>query len=123
MADKHKTRVRKNADSYQDWLEKKEGYDSASPEHLADASSPFSIGPVPPELDDMYAVFERMYYDGLLKGRQKEIVQLLLAGYTSQVVIAKQLNMKQSNVATELRKIGKKIIKKVSYNSVVQRPL
>lgn len=109
MKDKHKVRVRKDADNYQGWLKTQDGYDSASPEKVCEASSPYSVGLVPPLLDDAYEVLERLYYNGHLKGRQKQIVELLFEGYTQQVDIAKQLNMKQSNVASELRKIGKKL--------------
>lgn len=109
MADKHKVRIRVDVDNYQNWRDKNEGYDPDSTENLCDASSPYNVKPTPLVLDDMYEKLEGLYYGGYLKGRQRQIVALLFNGVTSQTEIAKQLNMKQSNVAVELRKIGKKI--------------
>lgn len=113
MEDKHKVRVRKDGDGYQKWLDAKDGYDSASLERIGEASSPFAMGLVPPLLDDAYEVLEKLYYNGEFKGRQKQIVGLLFEGFISQTDIAKLLNMRQSNVAVELRKIMKKITKTI----------
>lgn len=110
---RNKNSIRKNAGNYHEWLEKREGYDSSSLENLCGASSPYNLKLVPPILDDAYEMLERLYYDGHLKGRQYQIVTLLFDGFTSQTDIAKQLNMKQSNVAVELRKIMKKIYGKI----------
>lgn len=106
---RNKNNVRRRVGTYQTWLEKKEGYDAASLENLGEAASPFSLGVTFPLLEDAYEKLEELYYGGSLKGRQKQITALLFNGFTSQVAIAKQLNMRQSNVAIELRKIGKKI--------------
>lgn len=116
---RNKNNVRKNIGNYQTWLDTYEGRDAASGEHLSDFDSPFYVAPVPPGIDDLYETLESLYYGGALKGRQRMIVQALLDGHTKQVDIAKLLGMKQSNVAIELRKIGEKILKKISYNSAV----
>lgn len=110
---RNKNNVRKKVGTHSDWLEKREGYDPASLENISEGESPFSTGFLPPLLDDAYEVLEKLYYEGHLKGRQKQIVELLFEGLTSQTDIAEQLGMKQSNVSIELRKIGKKISKNV----------
>lgn len=110
---RNKNNIRKKAGTYQDWLEKGDGYDAASLEHLGEVASPYSIGLIPPLLDDAYEVLETLYYNGHLKGRQKQIVALLFDGFTSQTDIAKELNMRQSHVADELRKIMKKITENI----------
>lgn len=110
---RNKNNIRKNALDYQEWLESRSGYDPASLENVCAGSSPYSTGRIPPLVEDAYEVLENLYYNGELKGRQKQIVGLLFEGFTSQTDIAKQLNMKQSNVAIELRKIMKKIQKNI----------
>jgi DNA-binding CsgD family transcriptional regulator len=106
---RNKNNVRHRKGGYQKWLDEHEGYDALLPENLGDVASPFSLGIVPPLIGDAYEILENLYYNGGIKGRQKQIVGLLFDGVTSQVEMAKQLNMKQSNVAIELRKIAKKI--------------
>ena len=108
MRNKNNVRTRKG--SYQKWLEENEGYDALSLERIGEVYSPYSVGLLPPLLEDAYEALENLYYSGGLKGRQKQIVALLFDGLTSQTEIAKRLNMRQSNVSIELKKIMEKII-------------
>lgn len=110
---RNKNNVRKNTDAHHEWLEKREGYDPASLELLSDTCSPYSLKPMTPLLEDAYEGLEGLFFGNHLRGRQKQIVALLLEGFTNQVEIAKQLNMRQGHVADELRKIGKKISKSI----------
>lgn len=110
---RNKNNIRKTADNHQKWLEKKEGYDPISLEQMGDGVTPFSKRCIPSILEDIYEKLEELYYGGHLKGRQKQIVTLLLDGFTSQTDLVKALSMKQSNVSVELRKIMKKISKNI----------
>lgn len=111
MRDKHKVRIRKNADDHQEWLEDKEGNDVLSGENRWEGHAPWAQIPLSDMESDRLEALQNLY--PTLKGRQKEIVALLFDGYTNQTEIAKRLNMKQSNVTGELRKIMKKILKKI----------
>lgn len=110
---RNKNNVRKQAGNYLTWLEKRGGYDSSSLETLGDPASPYYVNPLSPGLDDMYEKLEHWYYTGILKGRQKQIIKLLLEGETNQTTIAKRLNMRQSNVSIELQKIREKLMKTI----------
>lgn len=110
---RNKNNIRKQKGGYSSWLEKRGGYDSSSLETLGDAASPYNINPLPPMLDDIHEKLESLYYGGILKGRQKQIIKLLLEGETNQTIIAKRLNMKQSNVSIELQKIREKLTENI----------
>jgi len=107
---RNKNNIRKKADTYQEWLKKREGYDPESLEEVGESATPYSIGRVSPALDDMYENLENLYYSDVFKGRQKQIIGLLLEGHTNQVEMAEILGMKQGNLSVELRKIMKKIL-------------
>lgn len=110
---RNKNNIRKNAKTYQEWLDTHDGFDIASNETLGDDKSPYYARPLPPILSDTYERVEELYYSDYFKGRQKQILKLLLEGETNQTIIAKRLSMKQSNVSTELQKIREKISKKI----------
>lgn len=110
---RNKNNIRKNADNYSSWLDKHEGYDMVSAEGWGDVVSPFYVRPLSSALEDVYERLENLYFGDKLKGRQKQIVSLLLEGETNQMTIAKRLNMKQSNVSVELQKIREKLTKNI----------
>lgn len=111
MPNKHKVRIRKNADTHQEWLEDKENNDVLSSENRWEGHAPWAQIPLSDMESDRLEVLQNLY--PTLKGRQKDIVALLFDGYTSHVEIAKRLNMKPNNVTAELRKIMKKILKNI----------
>lgn len=107
---RNKNNIRKTADTYQDYLSKREGFDPFSLENISDIESPYHVKPLPPVLEDLYETLENMYANGRFKGRQKQIIKLLLEGETNQTTIAKRLNMKQSNVSVEIQKVREKLL-------------
>lgn len=111
MPDKHKVRIRKSAESHQEWLDDKEGQDILSSENRWEGHAPWAQLPLSDMESDRIEALQNLY--PLLKGRQKQIVTLLFDGYTSHTEIAKRLRMRQSNVTIELRKIMKKILKNI----------
>jgi DNA-directed RNA polymerase specialized sigma subunit len=117
MRDKHKVRIRKNANTYTEWLDASDSAyengqkDIISGENRWEGQSPFAQIPLSDIESDRLEALQDLY--PTLKGRQKQIVGLLFDGFTSQTEMAKELNMRQSHVADELRKIMKKILKKV----------
>lgn len=110
---RNKNNIRKQGKSYKTWLEEHEGYDALSSEGLGDTASPYYIKPLPPLLEDVYEKLETLYYSDYFKGRQKQILKLLLEGETNQTIIAKVLRMKQCNVSVELQKIREKLSEKI----------
>lgn len=120
MRDKHKVRIREKKDGFadhQEWLQRKgNNLDDVSNDILNcdnhwEGRSPFAQVPLSDIESDRLEALQIIYPS--LKGRQKQIVALLFDGLTSQTDIAKQLNMKQSNVHQALQQIMKKILKKV----------
>lgn len=120
---KHKNRVRTNRRSYSEAFSGHGSYagsmqnggtfDKLSGENLGDGQMPWSQRPISDvEYDKVDALYS--LYDSL-KGRQKQILKLMLEGETNQISIAKALNMKQSNVNVEIKKIRKKA-EKISYS-------
>lgn len=59
-------------------------------------------------LEEQWVEFLRLYPK--LKGRQRQIIDLIMSGVYRRSVIAKKLGMKLSNVSIELKKISKKIL-------------
>lgn len=116
---RNKNNIRKNADTYHDYLAKREGYDPESLEEISDPGSPYYSKALPPVLDDAYEKLEKLYYNGGFKGRQQQILTLLFHGFidmrvdpnhkVTETEIARELGMTQAHVADELRKIFKKI--------------
>lgn len=107
---RNKNNVRRTADTYQEYVSKREGFDPLSLENISDVESPYYVKPLPSSLEDAYETLENMYVDGRFKGRQKQIIKLLLEGETNQTVIAKRLSMRQSNVSVEIQKIREKLL-------------
>lgn len=112
MRDKHKVRIRKNADDHQEWLEDKEGNDVLSGETRWEGHAPWVQIPLSDMESDRLEALQNLYPS--LKGRQKEIVTLLFEGFTNQADIAKQLNMRPEHVTHNLRKIMEKILKNMA---------
>lgn len=108
---RNKNNIRHKASTYKEWLDKREGYDPVLPENIADSMTPHGLRPLSYFLEDAYELLEEMFYTNSLKGRQKQIVNLLLKGELNETIIAKRLNMKQSNVSIEIKKIREKILK------------
>lgn len=120
MRDKHKVRIRKAKDGYANylaWLERQgaslddSSNDILNTDNHWEGHSPWSQRPLSGMESDHLDALHALY--PTLQGRQKEIIDLLFDGLTSQTEIAEKLNMKQSNVAIELRKITKKILKNI----------
>lgn len=117
---KHKNRVRKDGQTYSERFGNfgsQDGgynpYDKLSGENFGDGQMPWSQPPISDveydKIDALYSLYDK------LKGRQKQILKLMLEGETNQINIAKALNMKQSNVNVEIKKIRKKA-EKISYS-------
>lgn len=113
MSDRHKNRVVKNGKTYSDWV----GTDNPHDEKVKDTLDGDSFGECQtpwvqrPVTDVEYDQIDALYdLHARLKGRQKQILKLLLEGETNQSTIAKVLNMKQSNVNKAVQEIRKKAL-------------
>lgn len=108
MASRHKTKVKVGRKTYAESHQNGE-YDELDGDRLDEKQNPWAV---PVVSDVEYDQVDILYdlYETLKEGRQKQILKLLLEGETNQVMIAKVLNMKQSNVNIEIQKIRKKAI-------------
>ena len=96
---------------YWEWRNNLGGYDPIELDGLSDIDSPWQ-NIVPSETIDGQWMGLKLIYP-TLKGRQKQVVDLLLKGHTNQSLIAVQLGLKQYDVNKILKVIAKKILKKI----------
>ncbi len=93
------------------WLDRHDGKDPVSPGQEWDGHHPWAVKLMSDLQGDHFEALKALR--STLKGRQKQVVDLLFMNETNQVKIARILGMKQSNVAGCLQAIAKKILKKV----------
>lgn len=112
MDKRHKNRVRgkKGRGDYQHWLQEKEGFDVASLETLGEAFTPFSVLPTSPLMAQAYRKLCSLYWGGELKGRQKEVVSMLLDGLYNITEMSRRLNISKRTVKQALLSVRKKLL-------------
>lgn len=105
--------------TYQEWTEDHSGI-TAPPHHEWDGSQPWAQKPISALEEDYIEALEALY--PTLKGRQKQIVALLLEGTINHSKknckltrgeIGRQLGIARKDVVIHLRRIAKKILKSV----------
>lgn len=95
--------------TYGDWVDARGGIEHIPPEQEWEGSQPWSIrASTDLEIDQMEAL-EKLV--PTLKGRQRQIIALLMEGVLNQSEIGRRLGIHQSNVAYHLRCVEKKIKK------------
>ncbi|KKM72193.1 hypothetical protein LCGC14_1422900 [marine sediment metagenome] len=97
--------------TYRDWVDEY-GNVTVPPKHEWDGCQPWSQAPVSALEDDYIEALEGL--TPKLKGRQKQIVELLREGVLNQAEMARRLGIARENVVIHLRRIAKKILKSVS---------
>lgn len=110
---RNKNNIRKGKKGYEGWLAERDGYDPKGLEDVWDGNSPWATSSMSPVLDDAYEKLEELYYDKKLKGRQRQIVSLLMDGVFNQRKIASKLGIDFREVSTHLKRIRNKLIKYV----------
>lgn len=109
--DRHKNRVRNNAKSYSERYGNQGSYEELNKDTLegsnfADCQTPWAKRPLSDieynQIDSLHTLYP------LLKGRQKQVLELLLEGEINQTNIAKRLKMNQSDVNDVIGEIRKK---------------
>lgn len=83
-----------------------------------DGNQPWSKKPMSSVEEDYYEALEGLY--PLLKGRQKQIVEVLQEGIFNQSEIGRRLKIARKDVVVHLRRIANKL-KKIVRSSVVSR--
>lgn len=96
---------------YRDWHNENGNYDPIDPDGIQEGSQPWDIKDMSDKVEEQWEVLEELY--PTFKGRQKEVVDLLMEGQTNQSIIALQLGMATSSVSKTLKAIRKKILKKI----------
>lgn len=96
---------------YRDWYNGNGNYDPIDPDGVQEGSQPWDIKDMSDKVEEQWEVLEELYPS--FKGRQKEVVDLLMEGQTNQSIIALQLGMATSSVSKTLKAIRKKILKKI----------
>ncbi len=66
---RNKNNIRKNAKTYQKWLDARDGFDATANDGLSDSKSPYYVRPLPLVLSDLYERLENLYWEGYFKGR------------------------------------------------------
>jgi len=92
---------------YADWTRGLGGFDPIDPDNLQAEHQPWARVEMSDAQQDSWDAL--LMLRPSLVGRQREIVDLLMEGETSQTEIAAKLGMKQPNIRVELTKIGKMI--------------
>ncbi len=105
--------------TYQGWLKKNGDKDTILPEEEWDGAQPWSIKPMSAAQEDYFEALERLRPS--LKGRQRQIVNLLFENETNQSKMARILGMDQRDIAVCLKVIARKILK-ISRKLGVKRP-
>jgi DNA-directed RNA polymerase specialized sigma24 family protein len=109
MKDRHKVRIKKTKKGYQAYVDKLDGFDPHDLTPLWDGHAPFAQRPMSDYMDDAYEKLEQLYYGGVLKGRQREIISLLMDGVFNVTEIAERLGVDRRQVSVHLLRIRKKL--------------
>jgi hypothetical protein len=96
---------------YWDWRSEMGNYDPIDLDNLTDTDAPWRYVAPSETVEGQWEGLKLVY--PTLKGRQKQVVDLLLKGNTNQTLIAIQLGLKQYDVNKILKVIAKKILKKI----------
>ena len=96
--------------TYQEWASDNHGL-ANPPQNEWDGCQPWSQRRMSALEEDYYEALEELSLT--LRGRQKEIVKLLMAGELNQSKIGRRLGIARKDVVIHLRRIAKKIIKSV----------
>jgi hypothetical protein len=94
---------------YWEWEGVHGNFDPISPDHITEDSQPWGSVDLSDSIEVLWDGFEEIYPK--LKGRQKEVVDLLRQGHTNQAAIAIQLGIRPQSVTKILRALQNKIIK------------
>ncbi|HWY36092.1 MAG TPA: helix-turn-helix transcriptional regulator [Nitrosopumilaceae archaeon] len=94
---------------YREWESDHGNFDPISPDHITEDSQPWGSVDLSDSIEVLWDGFEEIYPK--LKGRQKEVVDLLRQGHTNQTAIAIQLGIRPQSVTKILRALQNKIIK------------
>lgn len=97
---------------YRDWKAQAGGYDPIEPETIGEEGNPWAFIPMSVGVEDRWEALKIVYPK--LRGRQKEVVDLLLDGETNQTLMAVQLGIDRRALYKVLQVLAKKILKKVT---------